>query len=571
MKWFTKKHDLEDTSSDEINHGQPAEVPPTGSDEKRQFSIDAEVLQDVKKLDKAHQADPNLADDEIDALREAAKTGDAERVLEVEKTFVENSPYENVRAAVRTTDGEEVANTLRAWILGFFFVTIASGINMFLSMRSPAITIPTVVILLLVYPLGCLWAKIMPTRKFTTFGLQWTFNTGPFTIKEHTVVTLMANVTYGYAYATDALLALQAKPLYDYNMGWGFALLFCLSSQLIGIGISGLFRRFNVWPAALIWPANFSITSLLYALHDKSKTDPAKANGWAISRYRYYLYVTLGGFVWYWFPGFIWQGLSVFDFVCWIRPNNATINQLFGGFTGLSLIPITFDWTYVSAYLQSPLLSPTFSHVNTLIGLGIFVIITTIGISFTGALYTAYLPINTSTTFDNTQAEYDVTKIINSDITFNSKKYHNYSPLFLAPAFALNYGLSFAALLASIVHTIVYHRSELWYRFRMARNQEPDVHMKMMKKYREAPDWWYLVLFILSVCFGLATILGYPSQLPWWAYFVSIITALVFAIPCCMIYGITNILLSLNVISPYIAGYMIPGKVRISCCGQNTC
>ena len=560
MKWLNKKTGLEDTSSDEISHGQSAEVPSTASDEKRQFSVDAKALQDVKKLDKAHQADPNLADDEIDALREAAKTGDAERVLEVEKTFVENSPYENVRAAVRTTDGEEVANTLRAWVLGFFFVTIASGINMFLSMRSPAITIPTVVILLLVYPMGCFWAKIMPTRKFTTFGVQWTLNTGPFTIKEHTVVTLMANVTYGYAYATDALLALQAKPLYDYNMGWGFALLFCLSSQLIGIGISGLFRRFNVWPAALIWPANFSMTTLLYALHDKSKTDPEKANGWSISRYRWYMYVTLGGFIYYWFPGFIWQGLSVFDFVCWIRPNNATINQLFGGYTGLSLIPFTFDWTYVSAYLQSPLLSPTFSHVNTLIGLGIFVIITTIGISFTGALYTAYLPINTSTTFDNTQAQYDVTKIINPDITFNSKKYHNYSPLFLAPAFALNYGLSFAALLASIVHTIVYHRSELWYRFRMARKQEPDVHMKMMKKYREAPDWWYLVLFILSVFFGLATVLGYPSQLPWWAYFVSIIIALVFTIPCCMILGITNILLSLNVISPYLAGYMIPGR-----------
>jgi OPT family oligopeptide transporter len=162
---------------------------------------------------------------------------------------------------------------------------------------------PTVVILLLVYPVGCLWARVMPTRTFTTFGRTWSLNTGPFTIKEHTVITLMANVTYGYAYSTDALLALQAKPLYNVNMGWGFALLFTLSSQVLGIAISGMFRRFNVWPAALIWPANFGMTSLLYALHDKSKTDPEKANGWQISRYRYFLYVCLGSFVWYWFPG----------------------------------------------------------------------------------------------------------------------------------------------------------------------------------------------------------------------------------------------------------------------------
>ena len=44
---------------------------------------------------------------------------------------------------------------------------------------------------------------------------------------------------------------------------------------------------------------------------------------------------------------------------------------------------------------------------------------------------------------------------------------------------------------------------------------------------------WYLILFVLSVAFGLATVLGYPSQLPWWAYFVSNIIALVFTIPCC--------------------------------------
>lgn len=321
-----------------------------------------------------------------------------------------------------------------------------------------------------------------------------------------------------------------------------------------------MFRRFLVWPAALIWPANFSMTTLLYALHDQRKMDPAKTNGWQISGYRYFGYLAIASFAWYWFPGVLWQGLSVFSFVTWIKPNNAVLNQLFGGFTGLSLIPLTFDWTYVTAYLQDPLLSPTFSHLNTLVGLGIFMIITTIGISYTGALYAAYLPINTSTTFDNTQSEYDVTKIMGPNFSFDLEKYKAYSPLFLAPTFALNYGLSFASLTASLVHTIVFHGKEVLYRFKTARNQEADVHMRLMKKYKDAPDWWYLVLFVISVCLGLATVLAYPSQLPWWAYFVSIILALVFVIPCCMILGITNIQLSLNVISPFLAGFMIPGK-----------
>ena len=40
--------------------------------------------------------------------------------------------------------------------------------------------------------------------------------------------------------------------------------------------------------------------------------------------------------------------LSVFAFVTWIKPKNVVINQLFGGWTGISLIPITFDWTQIT-------------------------------------------------------------------------------------------------------------------------------------------------------------------------------------------------------------------------------
>lgn len=86
--------------------------------------------------------------------------------------------------------------------------------------------------------------------------------------------------------------------------------------------------------------------------------------------------------------------------------------------------------------------------------------------------------------------------------------------MFLAPTFALNYGLSFAALTAVIVHVILFHRKEIWHRFKAARDQEPDIHLILMKKYSEVPEWWYAALFLVSVAFGLAGILGYDSQLP---------------------------------------------------------
>lgn len=128
------------------------------------------ALQDIGVLQRTHNFDPNLPDQEIRHLNEVIKTGSIEKTIEVDASFTNKSPYEAVRAAVRETDGEEIANTVRAWILGFVFVTLASGINMFLSMRSPAITIPTVVILLLVYPCGQFIAKVLPTKKFRIFS-----------------------------------------------------------------------------------------------------------------------------------------------------------------------------------------------------------------------------------------------------------------------------------------------------------------------------------------------------------------------------------------------------------------
>lgn len=56
-------------------------------------------------------------------------------VTKPEGLFSDDSPYAEVRAAVRNTDGEQVANTVRAWVLGMLFVTVGSALNMFLSMR----------------------------------------------------------------------------------------------------------------------------------------------------------------------------------------------------------------------------------------------------------------------------------------------------------------------------------------------------------------------------------------------------------------------------------------------------
>jgi hypothetical protein len=128
----------------------------------------------------------------------------------------------------------------------------------------------------------------------------------------------------------------------------------------------------------------------------------------------------------------------------------------------------------------------------------VFMLISTIGIHYSGVWYSKYLPISDSTSYDNTGSVYNVSRIITPEYELDIGKYKAYSPLFLSTTFALQYGLSFATIIAVIVHTGVFHWKEIWYRAIAARNQREDIHQRLMRKYKEAPDWWYAILFITS-------------------------------------------------------------------------
>ena len=310
----------------------------------------------------------------------------------------------------------------------------------------------------------------------------------------------------------------------------------------------------------MIWPTSLVNVSLFYGLHDHSKTDPSKHNGWSISRYRYFLYVFAGSFVWYWFPGFIAPFLSVFAFPTWIRPDDVIVNQLFGGWSGLSLIPLTFDWTQIASYAYSPLIPPAHTIINVLIGMVVFFWITTLGVHYSGGWYARYLPMSDSQSYDNTGSLYNVTKILTPEGTLDLGKYQAYSPLFLSTTFALTYGLSFASLSALIVHTGLFHGKDLWEQTTNLRNDNEDVHYRMMRKYKEAPFWWYATLFVVMLGLSFATVLAWPTGMAAWALVLTLIIAIVWFLPIGIIQGMTSIQLGLNVLTEFVAGYVQPGN-----------
>lgn len=108
----------------------------------------------------------------------------------------------------------------------------------------------------------------------------------------------------------------------------------------------------------MIWPENLAGVTLMNAMYERNDAPDPSILGGTMHRYKWFVIVTACSFFYYFIPGFLAQFLSIFAVATWMAPQNPVVNQLFGGQTGLSLLPITFDWTQIAGYVGSPLIPP---------------------------------------------------------------------------------------------------------------------------------------------------------------------------------------------------------------------
>ncbi|ODQ67392.1 small oligopeptide transporter [Nadsonia fulvescens var. elongata DSM 6958] len=455
---------------------------------------------------------------------------------------VDDSPYPEVRASVPNTDDFNMPhNTIRMWAIGLFMTTLGSGLNMLFSLHSPIFVISTFLSSIVAWPLGRFWDAYMPDVKVMGLSL----NPSPFNIKEHALIIIMSNVSFGEgaAYMADVILSLEQ--FYNIDFGWKFRFISTITTQVLGFSMAGIMRRVLVYPGAIIWPSNLVSTTFLTNIHMNTNH---MADGWKISRLRFFLIVATISFLWYFIPGFLWQSLSYFSWTTWFAPNNVIVNQVFGVVTGLGVIPITFDWNQVAGYLGSPLIPPFFAIANIMLSIVVMFWVVVPFLHYSNVSYNKYLPMSDSNSYDRFQNNYQVGNILTNN-QFDLKKYQEYSPLFLSTTFIVSYGISFAAVTSTIVHTILFHGKDIYHFWNYSREEPDDIHMRLMKRYREVPDYWFLICFFV-----------WDTGLPIWALLIGLIFALVMIIPIGLIYALTNIPIGLNVITEFMIGYMVPGK-----------
>lgn len=482
----------------------------------------------------------------------------------------DDSPYPEVRASVSNYDDPDMpVLTFRSWTIGLTFCIIMSAANCFFSLRYPAPLVTPIITQVLSYPLGKAFARYLPYQAWTTprwarrLGVshRLSLNPGPFNIKEHTVLVIMANISTSAAYGLNYSLA--AEKGYGQYQPPGFDILLVISTQVLGFGAAGLCRRFVVWPAGMIWPQNLVFCTLLNTLHAESETEERGP-----TRLRFFLYVLAAAFVWYWVPGasplsahslrsaltehalcrfplcralrLLLGLLDCAEYVAQTRclcrrmlltgsPAQTSRAQTTSSSTSSLASRLASAWacsrstgarSLTSSRRSSSLGGPrsTSSSRSSLrsgsspLRCTTPTCVVSSYLTFSAAngrgaqvWNTAYLPMSTSGVFDRFGAPYNTGLVVDvASMSLNETAYKEYSPLFLPITYATAYGVSFMLATAVVVHTALYYGKDIVQRIKRTEKEKVDVHMRLMLVYPEVPDWWYLVF--LAIAIGLSII-----------------------------------------------------------------
>ncbi|KAG0206313.1 hypothetical protein BGX33_007472, partial [Mortierella sp. NVP41] len=145
--------------------------------------------------------------------------------------------------------------------------------------------------------------------------------------------------------------------------------------------------------------------------------------------------------------------------------------------------------------------------------------------------------------------------MVMTDNVLDPQKYEAYGPLRMDSFFGLTYGIGFAGLTATLTHVVLYHGKDIRDQWRAAISmKDHDIHSRMMVKYKEVPQW----LFLVSLAMSIITVTKW-HYLPWYHLLISLAIAFIFALPIGIVQAVTNQQPGLNVITEYVIGYLMPG------------
>lgn len=123
--------------------------------------------------------------------------------------------------------------TFRTWILGPITCVVLAFLQEFFYYRQNRLSLSSSCFQILLFVFGKFMAATLPSTPVKVPGTKWTFsmNPGPFSIKEHVLLNILA--TSGLDIPYGAIIVAVRRIFYHKYLNFWVGLLFILTSQVI--------------------------------------------------------------------------------------------------------------------------------------------------------------------------------------------------------------------------------------------------------------------------------------------------------------------------------------------------
>lgn len=384
--------------------------------------------------------------------------------------------------------------------------------------------------------------------------------------------------------ASSAPLAMEVlavtKMYYGKSINGFIGFLLIISTQCLGYGIAGVLRSVLTYPTKMLYPSTLPVASLLEVLHGE-KSEVKKR-----LRVFYIGFTVL--FFWEFFPQFIMPLLTGISIFCLTKRDSMVFTRLFGGSNGnegLGFMSFCLDWQYISG---TPMWLPLQTLCNNLVG-WVLCIVCFMGVYYGNIWNSRNFPFLTQLLYtgESTAQKYvrfNQTEILNSKYEVDYTLLEEKGIPYFAGSFIVYLISTNVAITGTFTHLLLFHYNDIksaWsfmtpsaikstftngnWKFwkNPSDTRDPnstDPHVKLMLTYKDAPNWWYGMVFILSICTGLIATHLAQSTLPWWGFFIAVCLACVCILFFGAQYAITGFHFGVQPVIQMLGGYLHPGR-----------
>jgi OPT family small oligopeptide transporter len=482
-----------------------------------------------------------------------------------------------VRQLINLTDDPTLPTiTFRYFVLAALFVIPGAFLSQMSYFRTTKAPYSVFFVQIACHYAGHFLARTLPAWNIRVPGTSWGFslNPGPWSIKEHVLVTVTAasGATYNLGYAPIVL----AELWYGERINPAVAIFFMLSIVWIGYAFAALARNILLPDPEYIWPQALMQTTLFETFR---KTDTSSRL--AKRQMKVFFFALLGMTLWQFLPEYAFPFTSSLAFLCWVAPRNPVANFIGSGLGGMGFLNLSLDWSNINWNGSSIMLTPWWTQVLLFLAFAFncWVLIPAakwgnLG-SFKHGIMSNSLMLANGTT-------YPTAKVLTPDYHLNQTAYEHYGPMYMGMQNVWATFFDYAKLPAAITWIATFGFSQVSSNLKKileartaakaakaAGNQSEGqgIHHAyhdrlnvIQRQYKEIPLWWYFVLFLAGFIILITCIACGYLFIPIWTLFVALSSAAVFVIPFAWLYAISNYQLETGSFNELMYGYMVHTK-----------